>query len=37
MAMLQNLPTKEWKDSDLDMIIAEAYVYQKNYFEDSKK
>lgn len=28
MAFLQNLPTREWEVSDLEMAIAEAYCYQ---------
>lgn len=34
MLFLQNLPTKEWGAEDLQMIIAEAYVY-KSLFESS--
>lgn len=29
MAFLQNLPTKKWTASDLQMLIAEAYCYQR--------
>lgn len=29
MAFLQNLPTKQWSSGDLEMLIAEAYCYQK--------
>ena len=28
MGFLQNLPTKTWDESDLEMAIAEAYCYQ---------
>lgn len=29
MAFLQNLPTRKWTTTDLEMLIAEAYCYQK--------
>lgn len=34
MLFLQSLPTKEWGEEDLQMIISEAYVY-KSLFESS--
>ena len=33
MAFLQNLPTKGWGADDMDMVIAEAYCYQKIFSE----
>lgn len=33
MGFLQNLPTKNWRNSDLEMLIAEAYCYQKIFGE----
>lgn len=33
MAFLQNLPTKQWSSSDLQMLIAEAYCYMKIFSE----
>eukprot|EP01016_Furgasonia_blochmanni_P002984 TRINITY_DN1116_c0_g1_i12.p1 TRINITY_DN1116_c0_g1~~TRINITY_DN1116_c0_g1_i12.p1 ORF type:complete len:288 (-),score=36.35 TRINITY_DN1116_c0_g1_i12:358-1221(-) len=35
MLFLQCLPTKEWREEDLNMLIAEAYVF-KTLFEGSK-
>jgi len=35
MIFQQNMPTKEWSEEDLAMVIAEAYVYQ-NYFNANK-
>lgn len=32
MLFLQNIPTKEWSEADINMVIAEAYVY-KSMFE----
>ena len=29
MGFVQKLPTKLWNENDLDIIIAEAYVYKK--------
>ena len=29
MGFIQKLPTKEWDEDDLEMVIAEAYVYKK--------
>jgi hypothetical protein len=34
MLFLQDLPTKQWSEQDLDVIIAEAYVF-KSLYEDS--
>ena len=34
MVFLQDLPTKQWSEQDLDVIIAEAYVF-KTLYEDS--
>jgi len=34
MVFLQDLPTKQWSEQDLDVIIAEAYVF-KSLYEDS--
>lgn len=31
MSMIQNLPTKNWSESDIEIVIAEAYVYMKEY------
>lgn len=31
MIFQQNMPTKDWAEEDLAMVIAEAYVYQ-SYF-----
>lgn len=31
MTFMQKLPTKTWDCEDIDMIIAEAYVYKKLY------
>lgn len=28
---LQNLPTKGWTDTDLEMLLQEAYVFQETY------
>jgi hypothetical protein len=33
MNFLQHLPTKDWNIQDLEMVIAEAYVYQKIFSE----
>jgi hypothetical protein len=33
MAFLQNLPTREWDESDIEMVIAEAYCYQTIFTE----
>ena len=29
MGFLQKLPTKSWTEEDLEIVIAEAYVYKK--------
>ena len=29
MGFLQTLPTKNWGEADLEMLIAEAYVYKE--------
>ena len=34
MLFLQNMPTKDWGDKDIEMIIAEAYVF-KTLYEDT--
>lgn len=31
MVFLQNLPTKDWTEQDMEMIIAEAYVFKTLY------
>lgn len=31
MKFLQNMPTKSWKESELEMVISEAYVYMELY------
>lgn len=31
MSLIQCLPTKQWKQHDIEIIIAEAYVYMKMY------
>lgn len=31
MSMIQNLPTKNWSENDIEIVIAEAYVYMKEY------
>lgn len=31
MKFLQNMPTKGWKEGDLEMVISEAYVYMELY------
>jgi hypothetical protein len=31
MVFQQNMPTKEWREEELSIVIAEAYVYQ-SYF-----
>lgn len=31
MKFMQRPPTKEWTESDLDTIIAEAYAYRMHY------
>lgn len=31
MGFVHKLPTKEWDEQDLEMVIAEAYVYKKIY------
>lgn len=31
MSFVQKLPTKQWSEKDLEMVIAEAYVYEKIY------
>lgn len=33
MALLQNLPTKQWTPADLDILIAEAYCYMRIFSE----
>ena len=35
MMFLQNIPTKEWVEADIDMLVAEAHVFRLLY-EDSK-
>jgi len=35
MTFLQQLPTKDWSDKDIEMIISEGYVFMTLY-EDSK-
>ena len=40
---LQNIPTKDWLEADIDMLISEAYVFRLLYedspghFSDNKK
>lgn len=36
MIFLQNLPTKDWGEDDINMIIAEAYVYKSMFDSDTK-
>mmetsp|Transcript_34244 Transcript_34244/g.39947 ORF Transcript_34244/g.39947 Transcript_34244/m.39947 type:complete len:416 (+) Transcript_34244:31-1278(+) len=36
MLFLQNLPTKEWSEQDINMVIAEAYVYKSMFEFDTK-
>ena len=31
MTFMQKIPTKDWQSQDIDVIIAEAYVYKKIY------
>lgn len=35
MVFLQSMPTKDWSEKDIEMIVAEAYVFMTLY-EDSK-
>ena len=35
MLFLQDLPTKQWSEQDLDVIIAEAYVFKSLYEEST--
>lgn len=36
MTFVQKLPTKEWKEEEIEVVIAEAYVYKK-LFQPSAK
>jgi hypothetical protein len=31
MGLIQNLPTKNWTEDEIEIVIAEAYVYMKQY------
>ena len=31
MGFIQKLPTKSWDENELEVVIAEAYVYKKIY------
>lgn len=31
MTFMQKIPTKDWQSQDIDVIIAEAYVYKNIY------